>query len=321
MPLASLQPSAEVVVRLLGDLDLSGHERWGALLRDAAGLLAPVGDPAVVPAPAPSAPGARPSLLVVDLGDVEFADCTGLQLLEELRATTAGRLVLRRPSAAVLRLLRLTSSEGFPVDEEGVTGTGAPRAGAVGDGAGRRSSGVDVAALQAAVERLGVDLVAGATTADVLEHLTTAAARVVDLDGTGVVLVGPDGRLRLAQAQGEGVLEVELVQERFDLGPCRDSHGSGDVVGDADLAVEGARWPAYRARAVSVGLRGVTAVPLRARGRGWGVLDVYRRAPRPLDAEELAALRALAALATSCLVLEADRRAGAGAPAHVVPRA
>ena len=293
-------PSAEVVVRLRDDLDLAGRERWDDLLHDAVGLVGPDDETD------------RASRLVLDLGDVDFADCTGLALLEELSTLSRGRLVLRHPSPAVRRILRLTSSEGFLLDEDVVAGLPGAE-----DGAGPRSDGVDGEALRAGVERLAADLATGAATADVLAHLTAAAARVVDLDGAGVMLVGPDDRLRLAHAQGEGVREVELVQDRLELGPCRDSHGTGDVVDAPDLTAEGA-WPAFRESAVAVGLRGVTAVPLRARGRGWGVLDVYRRAPRPLGADELAALRALASVATSCLVVEADRRAGSDAEAASV---
>lgn len=53
----------------------------------------------------------RISALILDLTAVEFIDSTGLRMLWEVRqrAQDAGaKLVLRTPSAAVMRLLRLT---------------------------------------------------------------------------------------------------------------------------------------------------------------------------------------------------------------------
>jgi diguanylate cyclase (GGDEF)-like protein len=72
---------------------------------------------------------------------------------------------------------------------------------------------------------------------------------------------------------------------------------------------------------VAVGLRGVTAVPLMARGRTWGVLDLYRTAVRHLDAGELAAARTLAHLATSYLVVAEDRDGAHAAREELAHRA
>jgi GGDEF domain-containing protein len=72
---------------------------------------------------------------------------------------------------------------------------------------------------------------------------------------------------------------------------------------------------------VDVGLRAVTALPLLARGRSWGVLDLYRAEPRRLTPRELHAARTLAQVATSYLVVASDRDAAREAQAELAHRA
>ena len=59
--------------------------------------------------------------LVVDCSQVEFIDSSGLQVLLEARQRVVGdggQLVLRNPSAVVLRLLKVTSTrELFTIEE------------------------------------------------------------------------------------------------------------------------------------------------------------------------------------------------------------
>lgn len=119
-----LQPSAGLVVHLRGDLDLEGCERWVPQLRELAEQLGRGEDPAGR-APAGEATGAV--LLRLDLEGVEFADCSCLRLLEDLRERAAGRLVLHRPSAAVRRLLELASPHGaFAVEQRPAAPTTTP---------------------------------------------------------------------------------------------------------------------------------------------------------------------------------------------------
>jgi diguanylate cyclase (GGDEF)-like protein len=122
-------------------------------------------------------------------------------------------------------------------------------------------------------------------------------------------MVPVDGSfLRFVFATDEASGELEALQELLQQGPCQDSRAQGQVVNLADLAVEGA-WPQYQASAAAVGIQAVTSVPLIARGQTWGVLDVYRHRAERLDPEELAAARTLANLATSYLLVTADRDA------------
>lgn len=142
---------------------------------------------------------------------------------------------------------------------------------------------------------------------EILRHLAEGVMKVLQLDGAGVMTPQSGGDLlRVAFATSAPVEELELLQEMLDDGPSSDAHLGRRVLSVGDLAVEGS-WPKFQRRAVELGMRAVTAVPLFARGRSWGVLDVYRADPVPLSQDELAAVRTLANLATSYLVVTADR--------------
>lgn len=198
--------------------------------------------------------------------------------------------------------------EGFVISADRTFAPASQR-GAPREGTAQASPGeIDQGALDAFAET-----VTGTFTAqDVLAQLTRAIAEVLGVDGAGVMApveqaaetVGAGGGLlRFAYAHGrleQTIIEVEELQELLHEGPCRDSHDQGRVINLADLAVEGS-WPPYQARAADVGLRAVAAIPLRARGRGWGVLDLYRSQARRLSPGELAAAQTLANLATSYL--------------------
>ena len=161
------------------------------------------------------------------------------------------------------------------------------------------------------------------TAEDVLRQLVHGAVRALDVDGAGIMVPQQEDVLRFAFAAGpslSAVAELERLQEELQDGPCGDSHRHQRLINIADLAVEGA-WPAYQAGAVRAGLRAVTTVPLQARGRRWGVLDLYRAAPRRLDAAELAAAQTLAQVATSYLVVTADRDAARHAQQELAYRA
>jgi diguanylate cyclase (GGDEF)-like protein len=158
---------------------------------------------------------------------------------------------------------------------------------------------------------------------DVLRRLAEAAVQVLAVDGAGVMLPVGDELLRFVFATGpmlQQVGTVERLQEQLQAGPCRDSRVDQRTIDIADLATDG-DWPTYQRAAVAGGLHGVTVVPLIARGRTWGVLDLYRATVRTLDEGELAAARTLAHLATSYLVVAEDRDSARAAREELAHRA
>ena len=158
---------------------------------------------------------------------------------------------------------------------------------------------------------------------DVLRQLASGAVRALGVDGAGIMVPDDQDLLRFAFASGssgEAVTRLERLQEQLQAGPCRDSWRREQVVEVADLATE-QRWPSFAQQAVSAGLRAVTTLPLLARGRLWGVLDLYRAEPGHLGDQERAAAQVLAQVATSYLVVIADRDAARQAQSELAHRA
>ena len=187
-----------------------------------------------------------------------------------------------------------------------------------GRGPGRA---VDATELVRVLDGFAATVTTDFTVADILQQLAEGATRVLQVEGAGVSHVAPDGRLlRLVFATRGAAETLELTQETLQEGPCHDALESGGVINLADLAAEGA-WPRYQAAAADIGIGAVTALPLRARGRYWGVLDLYRGEKLALSTEELAAASTLANLATSYLVVADDRDAARRAQEALTARA
>jgi GAF domain-containing protein len=179
---------------------------------------------------------------------------------------------------------------------------------------------IDKDALTAALDEFAATVTGDFAVEDILRQLAQAALQVLDIDGAGVMIPHGHQLLRFVFATGGLVTVLEQLQETLQEGPCRESQSVEHVINIADLAVEGA-WPAYQARAAELGLQAVTAIPLRARGQAWGVLDMYRSRAERLNVEELSAARTLANLATSYLVVTADRDAARRAQDQLAHRA
>ncbi|MFZ4719657.1 MAG: GAF and ANTAR domain-containing protein [Ilumatobacteraceae bacterium] len=140
---------------------------------------------------------------------------------------------------------------------------------------------------------------------DVIELLTMLADRCVSLLGVsaaGLMLVGPDGVLRVIAASSEQMRLLELFELQNEQGPCLESFESGEPVSHSDLETAGDRWPAFAPEAVARGFRSVHALPMRLRGDVIGALNLFETADERLDAEGLQAARAFADIATIAIL-------------------
>ena len=140
-----------------------------------------------------------------------------------------------------------------------------------------------------------------------LRHLAEAAGRVLTVDGAGVMVLR-DGRSRFVHASNQRVDTLERLQDVLQQGPCGDAMASRQPVIVEDLA-QTRLWPQFTRRALRLGLRSVLSVPLIARGQVWGSLDLIRSSPGPYSPEDFAAASTLADVATSYVVIGADRDA------------
>ena len=182
-----------------------------------------------------------------------------------------------------------------------------PSRGVLADGGRGEGRAVDGSALAAVLDEFTATVTGDFTLVDILRQLAVGATRVLDVDGAGVARPEEEGGLvRLVFATDEPVRKLEEMQEALQVGPCCDAVESRRVVNVAHLASEGG-WPGYQHGAEQLGINAVAAIPLVARGRCWGVLDLYRLRALALSEAELAAATTLANLATSYLVVAHDR--------------
>jgi diguanylate cyclase (GGDEF)-like protein len=142
------------------------------------------------------------------------------------------------------------------------------------------------------------------TVANILHDLCRIAPRALRVDGAGVMLLDHD-RLHFVHAEPQRVIEVERLQEALQRGPCCDSIAEQRPVVVPDVRTA-KHWPELVCGATRAGLVSMLAVPLLARERTWGVLDVYRSEPRPWTSHDLATARLFADVAASYIAMVTD---------------
>ncbi len=140
---------------------------------------------------------------------------------------------------------------------------------------------------------------------DVVDLLTLLSERCVELlpvSAAGLLLGDGTAALRLMAATNEALELVELVQLRYEEGPCLDCYRSGAMVVAPNLAEATARWPRFAPVALGAGFTSVHALPLRLRKDVLGALGLFGASPGGPDAEADEVAQALADVATIALV-------------------
>jgi GAF domain-containing protein len=140
---------------------------------------------------------------------------------------------------------------------------------------------------------------------DVVELLSLLADRcveVLDVDAAGLMLVGPDGDLRVMASSSEAMRVLELYELQAQEGPCLDCYRSGRPVVNQDLATVNGRWPRFAPEALAAGFRSVHALPMRLRGSVIGALNLFHAAPGEMAAADVDAAQALADVATIAIL-------------------
>ena len=140
---------------------------------------------------------------------------------------------------------------------------------------------------------------------DVVELLTRLADRcveVLDVSAAGLMLVGPDGDLRVMASSSEAMRLLELFELQSKEGPCLDCYRSGRPVVNQDLALVNSRWPRFSDEAIAAGFRSVHALPMRLRGTVIGALNLFRVEPGEMQEADGDAAQALADVATIAIL-------------------
>jgi GAF domain-containing protein len=140
---------------------------------------------------------------------------------------------------------------------------------------------------------------------DVVDLLTLVADRcveVLDISASGLMLVAPEGDLRVVAFSSEAVRVVELFELQAEEGPCLDAFRSGAAIVNQDLTAANSRWPHFQPVAVEAGFRSVHAIPMRLRGAVIGALNLFRAEAGDLGEFDLLAAQALADVATIAIL-------------------
>lgn len=119
--------------------------------------------------------------------------------------------------------------------------------------------------------------------------------------------------MRFVHATTREAVDAERAQDALQRGPCRDVQRTGRAVVEPDLDAHRDRWPGFGEQALASGFHAVASVPLFARNRVWGALDLYRAQPGGFATEEIATARALADVAVGYVVMAHDRDAALAA--------
>ena len=140
---------------------------------------------------------------------------------------------------------------------------------------------------------------------DVVELLTLLTDRCVellDVAAAGLMLVAPEGDLRVVASSSEEMRLVELFELQSQEGPCLDCYRTGEPVLNQNLARDYGRWPRFGPVALEAGFRSVHAVPMRLRGVTIGALNLFRDHEGVLEEADVIAAQALADVATIAIL-------------------
>ncbi|MBA2607423.1 MAG: GAF and ANTAR domain-containing protein [Actinobacteria bacterium] len=136
---------------------------------------------------------------------------------------------------------------------------------------------------------------------DVVELLTLLADRcveVLDVAAAGLMLVNPDGDLRVMASSSEAMRVLELFEVQAKEGPCPDCFRTGEPVIATDLTKVSERWPRFAVEAMNAGFRSVQALPMRLRGNVIGALNLFHVDTGEMRQGDVEAAQALADVAT-----------------------
>ena len=137
---------------------------------------------------------------------------------------------------------------------------------------------------------------------ELLTLLTDGCVEVLDVAAAGLMLVAPEGDLRVVASSSEAMRLVELFELQALEGPCLDCYRTGEPSLNPSLATKNGRWPRFGPVALEAGFRSVHALPMRLRGVTIGALNLFRADEGLLEERDVAAAQALADVATIAIL-------------------
>jgi GAF domain-containing protein len=127
------------------------------------------------------------------------------------------------------------------------------------------------------------------------DELQETMQRVVDLaervlehcDGVSLMLISKGGKIETPAASSQTAYDSDMAQYETGEGPCLDAIRDHHTIIMEDLEQDD-RWPAYRAKALELGVRSMLSVRLFVSEDSMGALDLYSRRPNAFDARSQA---------------------------------
>jgi len=147
--------------------------------------------------------------------------------------------------------------------------------------------------LAKAFVELADSLVTDFDVVDLLTVLVDRCVDVLDVGAAGLMLVAPDGELRVVVSSSEAMRILELFELQSQEGPCLDCYRTGLPVVNQDLATVDGRWPRFRDEALGAGFQSVHALPMRLRGQVIGALNMFHIEPGEMRHADVEAAQAL----------------------------
>jgi GAF domain-containing protein len=159
---------------------------------------------------------------------------------------------------------------------------------------------------QAMLARTLVDLadtlVADFDVVEILTRLTDSCVDLLDVGAAGIMLMAPEGNLRVMASSSETMRVLELFELQSQEGPCLDCFRTGQPVVNQDLATIDGRWPRFAVEALAAGFHSVHAIPMRLRGTVIGALNLFHLERGHMRQADIDAAQALADIATIAIL-------------------
>ena len=149
--------------------------------------------------------------------------------------------------------------------------------------------------------RLADSLVDDFDVVELLNALADGCVDVLDVATAGLMLVAPEGDLRVMASSSDAMRVLELFEVQAQEGPCLDCYHSAAPVTSGDLETE-ERWPRFASEARTAGFRAVHAIPMRLRGRVIGAVNLFHTEPGEMRDADRSAAQALADVATIAIL-------------------
>jgi GAF domain-containing protein len=145
-------------------------------------------------------------------------------------------------------------------------------------------------------------LVADFDVVELLSLLTDRCVDVLDVGAAGLMLVAPEGDLRVMASSSEAMRLLELFELQSQEGPCLDCYRTGEPVLNQNLAASDDQWPRFAPEARAAGFASVHALPMRLRGTVLGALNLFHVHPGEMRPADVVAAQAMADVATIAIL-------------------